>query len=177
VSIDLSPYLLDVPDYPKPGVIFKDISPLLTDAAAFGAAVSGLAAAGLDAEGKTLVTKVIGTEARGFIFAAPVALQLGVGFIPARKPGKLPREVVAESYDLEYGQATLEIHTDAIVPGDRVLLVDDVLATGGTLAATRRLVERSGGTVVAVAVLIELKFLPGRSALASVPVTALVTVD
>ncbi|UDY25380.1 adenine phosphoribosyltransferase [Nocardioides sp. Kera G14] len=174
--MDLSAYILDVPDYPEPGVMFKDISPLLADHGAFASTVTRLSLAGCDDAGEPVVDLVLGTEARGFILAAPVALELGVGFVPVRKAGKLPREVVGESYALEYGEATLEIHSDAVKPGDRVLLIDDVLATGGTLDATRKLVERCGGVIVGVAVLMELSFLPGRQTLGDLRVTALVTV-
>lgn len=168
--------IVDVPDYPQPGVVFKDITPLLADHDGFTAVVEGLAAAGRGADGATAVDKVVGMEARGFILAAPVALALGAGFVPVRKAGKLPRETHAVSYSLEYGEATLELHRDAVRPGERVLLVDDVLATGGTVAATRELVERCGATVVGVAVLMELSFLPGRDALGAVPLTSLLTV-
>lgn len=167
----------DVPDFPQPGVVFKDITPLLDDHAAFTDVVAGLAAAGRDAEGRTVVDKVIGMEARGFLLAAPVALALGVGLIPVRKPGKLPWQTHAVSYALEYGQETLEIHTDALSPGDRVLLVDDVLATGGTAAATARLAEQCGGTVHGLSVLIELAFLSGRDAMGAHPVSALHVID
>lgn len=163
----------DVADFPKPGVVFKDITPLLSDAAAFGAVVEALAAAGRDASGAVCVDKVIGMEARGFIFAAPVALALGVGFVPVRKPGKLPGEATAISYDLEYGSETLEMHADALEPGERVLVVDDVLATGGTARATARLIEGAGASVHAVAVLMELSFLPGRETVGDVPLTVL----
>ena len=166
----------DVPDFPKPGVLFKDITPLLADHEAFTAVVDALAAAGRDATGAVVVDKVVGMEARGFLFAAPVALALGCGFVPVRKPGKLPWETRSVSYQLEYGTETLEIHTDAMAPGDRVLLVDDVLATGGTARATADLVERCGGTVHGLAVLMELSFLPGRDTLGDVPLTALRTV-
>ena len=166
----------DVPDFPEPGVLFKDITPLLADHDAFTAVVEALADAGRDADGVTRVDKVVGMEARGFILGAPVALLLGTGFVPVRKPGKLPREAHAVSYDLEYGSATLEMHRDAIAPGERVLLVDDVLATGGTVAATRELVEACGGEVVGVAMLMELGFLPGREALGDLPLTVLMTV-
>ncbi|WP_067431980.1 adenine phosphoribosyltransferase [Nocardioides jensenii] len=163
----------DVPDYPEPGVLFKDITPLLADHAAFTAVVQALADAGRDADGNVVVDKVVGMEARGFILAAPVALALGVGFVPVRKAGKLPRERHAISYALEYGEATLELHTDAIAPGERVLLIDDVLATGGTVAATRQLVEKCGGVSHAVAVLLELTFLPGRETIGDLPLVAL----
>ena len=163
----------DVPDFPKPGVVFKDISLLLDDHAAFTAVVQALADAGRDASGAKVVDKVIGMEARGFILAAPVALALGVGFVPVRKPGKLPRATYSVSYALEYGEETLEMHADALSAGERVLLVDDVLATGGTAAATADLVAKGGATVHGLAVLLELTFLPGRSALAGLPLTAL----
>lgn len=165
--------VLDIPDHPEPGVVFKDITPLLADHEAFTAVVTALASAGRDEDGNVIVDKVVGMEARGFILAAPVALALGAGFVPVRKAGKLPRATHAVSYALEYGEATLEIHQDAIAPGERVLLVDDVLATGGTIAATRRLVEQCGGTAQAVAVLLELTFLPGREAIGGLPLTAL----
>ncbi len=128
-----------MPDYPQPGIVFKDITPLLADGPAFAASISALAA------GHEGVTKVAGIEARGFILAAPVAYVLGAGFVPVRKHGKLPAQTHAESYELEYGEATLEVHTDAFEPGDRVLIVDDVLATGGTAAATAELVRRGPG--------------------------------
>ena len=172
----LKEHVRDVPDHPKPGIIFKDITPLLADHAGFTAVVDALAAAGRDASGAVVVDKVVGMEARGFILAAPVALALGTGFVPVRKAGKLPRETQAVSYALEYGEATLELHADAIAPGDRVLLVDDVLATGGTVAATRELVERSGGVCTGVAVLMELGLLDGRSAVGDLPVDSLMTV-
>ena len=149
-----------VPDFPKPGVTFSDITPLLASPAGLAAAVAGLAAAvpeGIDV--------VVALEARGFIFGAPVALELGVGFVPVRKPNKLPREHVDITYDLEYGTETLALHTDALVPGQRVLIVDDVLATGGTVAAAAELVHTLGAEVVAVAVVLELGFLDGRARL------------
>lgn len=166
----------DVPDFPKAGVVFKDITPLLDDHQAFTAVVHALADAGRDAEGRAVVDKVIGMEARGFILAAPVALALGVGFVPVRKPGKLPWETHAVSYQLEYGAETLEMHVDALARGERVLLVDDVLATGGTAAATAELVGRCGASVHALAVLLELSFLHGRQAVGEIPLTALRTV-
>ena len=172
----LEALIMDVPDYPSPGILFKDITPLLADHDTFTATVQALADAGRDASGATVVDKVLGMEARGFILAAPVALALGAGFVPVRKAGKLPRETHAVSYALEYGEATLEIHRDAVAPGERVLLVDDVLATGGTIAATRQLVEACGGTVAGVAVLMELTALPGRDAIGDLPLRALLTV-
>jgi adenine phosphoribosyltransferase len=172
----LSRLVVDVPDFPQPGVVFKDISPILADPAAFVAVVDALAAAGRDATGASVVDHVVGMEARGFILAAPVALALGAGFVPVRKAGKLPRATYAETYALEYGEATLEVHRDALREGDRVLLVDDVLATGGTVAATRRLVERCGAVAHGVAVLMDLSFLPGREAIGDLPLTSLMTV-
>ncbi len=139
----------DVPDFPTPGIVFKDITPLLADPKAFHDAVEGLAAPFRDAA----PDKVAGIEARGFLVGAPVALLLGVGFVPVRKKGKLPGDVVEASYDLEYGSATIEVTADAFAPGDRVLVVDDVLATGGTAAATVELIRRCGAEVVGIAVL------------------------
>src|SRR5262249_35614045 len=138
--------------------------------------VEALAVAGRDEDGRPVVDKVLGMESRGFILGAPVALTLGVGFVPVRKAGKLPRATYAVSYELEYGEATLEVHQDAVQPGDRVLLVDDVLATGGTARATMDLVEKCGATVHGVAMLMELSFLPGRQALGDVALTTLLTV-
>jgi adenine phosphoribosyltransferase len=166
----------DVPDFPEPGVMFKDISPLLADHQAFVEVVDALAAAGRDASGEVVVDKVAGVEARGFILASPVAVLLGVGFVPVRKAGKLPGEVLSESYALEYGEAILEIPRDALAPGDRVLVIDDVLATGGTLDATVQLVGRAGAVTSAAAVLIELGFLGGRARLAGLSLLALTTV-
>jgi adenine phosphoribosyltransferase len=168
--------IADVPDFPEPGVLFKDITPLLDDAAALRAVVEALAEQGRDESGRTVVDRVLGMESRGFILGAPVALALGVGFVPVRKAGKLPRATYAVSYALEYGEATLEIHRDALEPGDRVLLVDDVLATGGTMRASLDLVEKCGASVHAVAVVMELGFLPGRETVGEVPLTALLTV-
>ena len=166
----------DIPDFPTPGVTFKDITPLLDDHAVFTAVVESLAAAGRGPDGSVVVDKVVGMEARGFILAAPVALSLGVGFVPVRKPGKLPWETRAVSYDLEYGSETLEMHTDALAPGERVLIVDDVLATGGTARATAELIEQSGATVHGLAMLMELSFLPGRQTVGDLPLTVLHTV-
>jgi adenine phosphoribosyltransferase len=147
----------DVPDFPTPGVIFKDITPLLADPAAFSSAVDAIVVSW----GRGHIDKVVGIEARGFIVAAPVAYHFGAGFVPLRKAGKLPWETMSESYALEYGQETLEIHADAFAPGDRVLIVDDVLATGGTAKAACNLVEQAGATVVGLAFVIELSFLKG----------------
>jgi adenine phosphoribosyltransferase len=160
--------LRDVRDYPRPGVLFRDITPLLADGALLRAAVDALA------DGYDSVTKVAGIEARGFILAAPVACRLGAGFVPVRKQGKLPAAAYAQSYDLEYGTATVEVHTDAFEPGERVLVVDDVLATGGTAAATAKLVRRAGAEVAAVAVLLELAELGGRARLPGLEVRSLV---
>jgi adenine phosphoribosyltransferase len=168
--------VVDVPDFPEPGVVFKDITPVLADPETFGLVIEALADAGRDEAGRSVVDHVVGMEARGFILAAPVALALGAGLVPVRKAGKLPRATYAESYALEYGEATLEVHRDALTAGDRVLLVDDVLATGGTVAATRRLVERSGAVAHSVAVLMDLSFLPGRRAIGDLPITSLMTV-
>jgi adenine phosphoribosyltransferase len=167
----------DVPDFPEPGVVFKDITPLLADATSFATVVDAFVAyAAVDGVGP--VDKVVGIEARGFILAAPVAYRLGVGFVPVRKQGKLPGDTHAGSYALEYGEATIEVVTDAFVPGERVLVVDDVLATGGTVEATLELVRRAGAEVAGVAVLMELSFLPGRDRLAATGdvVRALLTV-
>ena len=172
----LDALIRDVPDFPQPGVVFKDITPLLADHDGFSAVVEALAEAGRDAAGSVVVDKVVGMEARGFILAAPVALALGAGFVPVRKAGKLPGPAYAVSYALEYGAATLEMHEDAIAPGERVLLVDDVLATGGTADATRQLVERCGGVVHAFSVLIELSSLTGRDAIRGIDLHALRTV-
>jgi len=166
----------DVADFPKPGVTFKDITPLLDDHAAFGAVVQALADAGRDSSGNTAVDKVVGIEARGFILAAPVALALGVGFVPVRKPGKLPSATRSVSYALEYGEETLHMHLDALAAGERALVVDDVLATGGTARATAELVEQSGAVVHGLAMLLGLSFLPGREALGERPLTVLHTV-
>jgi adenine phosphoribosyltransferase len=161
----------DVPDWPRPGVTFKDITPLLADGGAFAATVDDLVAGFAGVE----VDTVLGIEARGFIFAAPVALRLGAGLVPVRKAGKLPWHVEAQHYDLEYGTDLLEIHRDALGGGERVLIIDDVLATGGTAAATASLVERLGGTVVGLGFVIELEFLSGRDRLPGRRVTSLVT--
>jgi adenine phosphoribosyltransferase len=166
----------DIPDFPKPGVTFKDITPILDDHVAFTLVVDALARAGRDSDGTVLVDKVVGMEARGFILAAPVALSLGVGFVPVRKPGKLPWKTRSVSYDLEYGSETLEMHTDALATGERVLVVDDVLATGGTARATAELIEQAGATVHGFAMLLELSFLHGRAAIGDMPFTVLHTV-
>ena len=163
----------DVPDFPQAGIIFKDITPLLADENAFSSVIDLIVVH----YGRGSIDKVVGIEARGFILASPVAYHFGAGFVPIRKEGKLPWESEREEYELEYGTAVLEVHKDGISPGERVLIVDDVLATGGTARATARLVERLGGKVVGVACLIELSFLKGRDALAGYDVHALVDYD
>lgn len=172
-GVDLAGHVRDIADFPKPGVVFKDITPLLGDHAAFRACIDALAQPYAD-DG---IEKVLGTEARGFILAAPVAYRFGAGFVPVRKAGKLPWEIERQEYELEYGTDLLEIHRDAVRPGERVLIVDDVLATGGTAAATARLVDKLGGVVVGFGFLIELGFLHGRDALAGGRITSLITYD
>jgi len=166
-------FIRTVPDYPHEGILFRDITGLLENARGLRLAVDSLA----ERYAGKGIDLVAGIEARGFIFGTAVAYKLGVGFIPIRKAGKLPRETHAVSYDLEYGSATLELHRDAVRPGDRVLLVDDVLATGGTARATAELVQACGAVVVGVAVLMDLAFLPWRAALGDVEVTSLLTVE
>jgi adenine phosphoribosyltransferase len=161
----------DIPDYPKPGIIFKDITPLLGDALAFAAATRAMAD-GFRGHG---LTHVVAIESRGFILGGPVAQELGVGFIPVRKPGKLPAATRREQYALEYGSDVLEIHADACADGARVLIVDDVLATGGTASATERLVEALGATVVGFSFLIALSFLPGLDRLSGRRVSSVLT--
>jgi adenine phosphoribosyltransferase len=169
----LKEHIRDIPDFPKPSVVFKDITPLLADVEAFQFTVDALVDhfSGLD------VDKVLGIEARGFILAAPVAYGLGAGFVPVRKGGKLPWEIEREEYALEYGTDRLEVHRDAVSPGERALIVDDVLATGGTAAATVRLVERLGGVVVGLGFVIELAFLEGRSRIEGLDAMSLMTYD
>lgn len=156
----------DIPDFPQKGVIFKDITPVLADAALFKGAVDILCQR--QRNGK--IDKVAAIDARGFIFGAAVALKLGTGFIPVRKKGKLPFKTIEQSYKLEYGAATISIHVDAVKAGERVLIVDDLLATGGTAAATAALIDRLGGKIVEIAFLIELAFLKGRTKLSKYPV-------
>ena len=166
----ITAHVRDIPDYPQPGVLFKDITPLLGDADAFGDVIEALAAT------FGPVDKVVGIEARGFILAAPVAYEIRAGFVPVRKKGKLPAATFAQEYDLEYGSATLEGHQDAFLPGERVLIVDDVLATGGTARATAALIHRTGAHVVGVAVLMELSFLKGRETIPDLEVRSLLVV-
>jgi adenine phosphoribosyltransferase len=160
----------DVPDFPRPGVVFKDITPLLQDARAFAATIEGLA----EKASAFAFDFVCGVESRGFLFGAALAKELGKGFIPIRKPGKLPWRTASQSYQLEYGTDTIEIHVDAAPGGRRVLMVDDLLATGGTMSAALELVQRIGGVPVACVFVIELAFLAGRKKLGDVPVHALV---
>lgn len=160
-TTNLRDTIRDIPDFPKEGVVFKDITPLLADPAAFSSAVDAIVVS----YGRGNIDKVVGIEARGFIVAAPVAYHFGAGFVPLRKPGKLPYDTVAQGYELEYGTETLEIHADAFEPGERVLIVDDVLATGGTASAACALVERAGAKVTGLAFVIELGFLGGAAKL------------
>lgn len=161
----------DIPDFPKEGIVFKDITPLLKDPEALKLAVDLLVDRFRDAQ----VATVVGIESRGFILGAPVAYRLGAGFVPVRKPGKLPYRTAREDYALEYGTDALEIHEDAIAAGDRILIIDDLLATGGTVAAAANLVQRLGGNVVGAAFLVELAFLGGRDRLPDLELTSLVT--
>lgn len=169
----LKEHIRDIPDFPKPGVVFKDITPLLADTKAFRSTIDALAA---PFEGHR-VDKVIAVEARGFIVGGPVAYRFGAGFVPCRKAGKLPWQVEQEEYVLEYGTDMLEVHKDAVAPGERVLVVDDVLATGGTASAAASLVERLGGVVVGFAFVIELAFLGGRSKLEGRDIVSLLTYE
>jgi adenine phosphoribosyltransferase len=166
----LAALVRDIPDFPRPGITFKDITPLLADHAAFSSCIDSLAA---HWDGQQ-IDRVLGIEARGFIVAAPVAYRFGAGFTPVRKAGKLPWTVEREEYALEYGTDILEIHKDAVQPGERVLIVDDVLATGGTAAATVRLVERLGAEVAGLGFLIELTFLEGRARLPDREIVSLI---
>ncbi len=171
--MDLRAHVRDIPDFPKPGILFKDITPLLLDAAALSTAIGDLAAWGRQRE----VDLVVAAEARGFILGGALARELGVGFVPARKPGKLPHATITAEYLLEYGVDALEMHADALSRGARVLVHDDLLATGGTARALCDLVEDRGGRVVGCAFLVELAFLEGRSRLAPFDVHTLITYD
>lgn len=162
-------YIRDVPDFPKPGILFKDITPLLASPAAMQETIARMAKLDFGR-----VDKVAAIESRGFLFGVPLAMQLGVGFVPIRKPGKLPYKSVSQSYDLEYGTDRIEIHVDAVAKGQRVLIVDDVLATGGTMGAAVKLVRQVGGTVAGTCFLMELLFLNGRQRLSDVAVHSLV---
>ena len=158
MALDLKKYVASIPDYPEPGIIFRDISPLMADGEAYREATDQIVQFARDKH----VDMIVGPEARGFIVGCPVAYELGVGFAPARKKGKLPRETVKATYDLEYGQSALYLHKDAIKPGQNVLVTDDLLATGGTISATIQMVEELCGNVVGTAFLVELKELHGR---------------
>lgn len=171
--MDLASFIRDIPDFPKEGVVFKDITPLLQDAQALRYAVDQMAEFGV---GKK-IDLVLGAEARGFILGATLAYTLGAGFVPARKPGKLPHTTVAAQYDLEYGTDSLEIHEDAIGPGSRVLVHDDLLATGGTARAKCDLVEKMGGEVVGLSFIVELTFLSGRDKLKEYDLMSLIKYD
>jgi adenine phosphoribosyltransferase len=167
--MDLTKYIINVPDFPQKGIQFKDITPLIGDADAFKYTIDQMAAFAKE-KGADII---VGPDARGFIFGTPVAYSLGLGFIPVRKPGKLPRKTLEESYHLEYGTNTLAVHEDDIRPGQNVVIVDDLLATGGTLKATINLVEKLGAKVVGCAFLIELDFLNGKDLLKGVPILSL----
>jgi len=161
----ISALIRDVKDFPEPGIVFKDITPLLGDPEAFGAAVDAMAAPWQHLAPGEEITKVVGIESRGFLFGVPIAQRLSVGFVPIRKQGKLPAKTISVNYNREYGPDTIEMHADAVGPGDRVLVVDDVLATAGTAAAAAKLVGVVGAAVAGFAMLIELEFLSGRSLL------------
>jgi adenine phosphoribosyltransferase len=163
----------DVPDFPKPGIVFKDITPVLNDAALFGAIIDVF----VERYASMEVAKVAAMESRGFIFGAPLAARIGAGFVPLRKFGKLPHTTMAETFELEYGNETLEIHTDAVHPGERVLVIDDLLATGGTAEASVKLIEKAGGQLVELCFLIELGFLAGRRRLDGIPVYSMIRFD
>lgn len=169
--MDLNKFIADVADFPKPGILFKDITPLMANGEAYQFATNEFVAYA-KRQGATLI---VGPEARGFIFGCPIATQMGIGFVPVRKPGKLPRATVDQTYDLEYGTNVLSMHKDAITRGEKVLIVDDLLATGGTMKATIDLVEQLGGEVVGLAFLIELSFLNGRDKLQGYPIKSLLT--
>jgi adenine phosphoribosyltransferase len=171
--VDLSSFIRDIPDFPQEGIVFKDITPLLASPEGFRSAIDTIAEAYAEAG----VTKVMGAEARGFIFGGALAYRLGAGFVPARKPGKLPWDTTRHEYALEYGTDALEVHTDAIAPEDIVLIVDDVLATGGTAAAKAALAAQMGATVAGFAFLIELDFLHGREKLGDPKIVSLIHVD
>lgn len=168
--VDLKKYIRDIPDFPKRGIVFKDITPLLGNGPAFAHSIDLLAKVGA----KHKVDKVIAIESRGFIFGSAVAQRLGVGVVPVRKKGKLPYKTISAAYALEYGEDTLEMHVDGVLPGERVLLVDDVLATGGTADAVVRLIAQAGGIPTAAAFAIELEFLKGRDRLKNFEVASLI---
>lgn len=167
--MDLKNYIADIPDFPEKGILFRDVTPLLADKDAYKESIRLLSEFAKDKK----VDVVVGPEARGFLFGCPVAYELGCGFVPVRKPGKLPREVVSQSYDLEYGHNEIQIHADSIQPGQNVLVVDDLLATGGTVDATVQLIEKMGGNIVGIAFVIELEALKGREVLKKYDVCSL----
>lgn len=171
--IDLKSAIRSIPDFPKEGIIFRDITTLLLDPEAFGEAINRMH----EFCRKRKVDKIIGIESRGFIFAGALADRIGVGLIPVRKAGKLPGDTIEQTYDLEYGSATIEVHADAISEGDSVVIVDDLIATGGTLEATCKLVERMGGTVAGITALIDLSYLPWHNRLGGYDILSLITYD
>ncbi len=171
--IELARFIRDVPDFPKKGILFKDITPLLKDPSAFARAIDALAGRHRDDR----IDAVAAVESRGFIFGGALAVRLGAGFIPIRKPGKLPHRTLSETYSLEYGTDSIEIHRDAVKSGDRVLIVDDLLATGGTAGAAASLITRMGAKVVGASFLVELAFLSGRAKLAEIPVFSIISYD
>lgn len=162
-TVDFEKLIVSIPDYPEPGIVFKDITTLMADPEGFTACVDAIA----DHFAEKNITKVVGAEARGFLIGAPVAYKLGAGFVPARKPGKLPRDVYSESYDLEYGSDELQIHQDALNENDRVLIVDDLVATGGTAVATAKLINRAGAQLMGFSFILELAFLHPREIIGS----------
>ena len=168
--MDLKKYIADVPDFPTEGILFRDITPLLQNGEAFRYACDAIASFAV----KQKATIIVGPESRGFIFGCPVATKLGIGFAPVRKPGKLPREQITEKYTLEYGSNELCMHLDSVKPGDKVLIIDDLLATGGTLNATCNIIKKLGGEVVGISCLIELEALNGRELLKDYPVYTLI---
>jgi len=169
--VDLKRLVRDIPDFPKPGILFRDITPLLGDPAGFRATINRF----LGRFAERSVDKVVGIESRGFLFGPVLAYQLGAGFVPVRKPSKLPAATISESYDLEYGSDSVEMHADGIEPGENVLVVDDLIATGGTAFAAAKLVERAGGRVIGLGFIIELSTLGGRERLSGYDVSALLT--
>jgi adenine phosphoribosyltransferase len=169
----LLPLIRNVPGFPKPGIVFRDITPLLADAQGLALAIQGMA----QPFRQQHIDLVVGAESRGFIFGAALARELNCGFVPVRKPGKLPAQTIAQEYTLEYGTDRLEMHADAVAPGQRILMVDDLLATGGTMRACCHMVEKLGGKIAGITFLIELAFLPGRKVLAEYPVHALISYD
>lgn len=169
--VDLKAYIRDIPDFPKPGIVFKDITPLMGNAAAFKEAIRRLADQFRDKK----IDAIAAAEARGFLIAAPLALEIGAGLIPIRKPGKLPYATLSMEYQLEYGRDKLEVHSDALKPGSRILMVDDVLATGGTMKACCDLVKSTGAEIIACAFLLELTFLHGRIKLENYPIFSVLT--